>query len=248
MDPVSRIVGLLSEEEPRKRIAAAVVLGDLGVKAPPVISALAAMAREELSAIAEPAVEALGKLGARSALPVLLETAVQLASYLGARQPPAVRVEAITALRFALGEKPSARPLRALIKLLEDPDALVARAARDTLTVIPGVSAEELARLAQAKDGELALWAIERLRALGGSRELAQLARLREHSRSEAAVRALAALEGAGPLLVTSLAEAAEEHAAHALAEALERVSLSVKEIARLRAGRAAMLRKSFAV
>src|SRR5947207_14016271 len=73
MDPVSRIVGLLSEEEPRKRIAAAVVLGELGVKAPPVISALAAMAREELSAIAEPAVEALGKLGARSALPVLLE-------------------------------------------------------------------------------------------------------------------------------------------------------------------------------
>src|SRR5256885_13425170 len=73
MAPVSRIVGLLSEEERRKRIAAAVVLGELGVKAPPVISALAAMAREELSAIAEPAVEALGKLGARSALPVLLE-------------------------------------------------------------------------------------------------------------------------------------------------------------------------------
>ena len=152
------------------------------------------------------------------------------------------------ALRFALGEKPSARPLRALIKLLEDPDALVARAARDTLTVIPGVSAEELARLSQAKDGELALWAIERLRALGGSRELAKLARLRERSRSEAAVRALAALEGAGPLLVTSLAEADEEHAAHALAEALERVSLSVKEIARLRAAGAAMLRKSLAV
>src|SRR5947207_12266297 len=73
MDPVSRIVGLLSEEEPRKRIAAAVVLGELGVKAPPVISALSEMARDELSAIAEPAVEALGKLGARGALPVLLD-------------------------------------------------------------------------------------------------------------------------------------------------------------------------------
>src|SRR5947207_758220 len=232
MDPVSRIVGLLSEEEPRKRIAAAVVLGELGVKAPPVISALAAMAREELSAIAEPAVEALGKLGARSALPVLLEAlerkelaraASAAIAALGEDALPALRerlAKATPEVRAALsGLLPAVRgsfamvldglrgqPWEAVSKVALSVRQ-VARAARDTLTVIPGVSAEELARLAQAKDGELALWAIERLRALGGSRELAKLARLRERSRSEAAVRALAALEGAGPLLVTSLAE-----------------------------------------
>jgi hypothetical protein len=369
MDAVERIVALLSDDSPRKRIAAAVVLGELGAKAPPVISALAAMARDELSAIAEPAVEALGKLGARAALPVLLDAlerkdlsaaasqaiaalggdvlpalrdrlakaspevraavsgllpavrgsfamvldglrgqpwdavskvalsvrqtartaspaerkamakqaasfikklredepalrgAIKIVGYLelpetvrtidpflSSRQSAAVRVEAVTALRFALGAKPAVKPLRALIKLLEDADALVARAARDTLTVVPGVTAAELVRLAQAKAGELALWAIERLRALGAAKDLASLASGADRGRGEAAVRALSTLPGAGPLLVSALAAAKEEAGAHALAEALERIQIAPKEVAKLRSAGAAMLKKSFAI
>lgn len=369
MDAVDKIVALLSDESPRKRIAAAVVLGELGVKAQKVIAALSAMARDEMSAIAGPAVEALGKLGARTALPALLEAlerkdllkeasvaiaglgeealpalrdrlaqanpevraalsgvlpavrgsfamvlaglrgqpweaiskvalsvrqtvraappperksmAKQLASFLrkvrddepalrGAikilgylelpetvalllprlsrKQPVAVRVEAVTALRFALGGKPAARPLRALIGLLEDADPLVARAARDTLTVVPGVPPQELQRLAQSESGELALWAIERLRTMGSARELAKLARGGERARADAAVRALSALPETGPLLASALAEAESEPAAHALAEALERVQLDSKELVRLRRAGAATLRKSFGV
>jgi len=369
MDAVERIVALLSDDSPRKRIAAAVVLGELGAKAPPVISALSKMARDELSAIAEPAVEALGKLGARGALPVLLdalerkdlsttasraiaalgedvlpalrermakatpemraavsgllpsvrgsfamvldglrgqpwdavgkvalsvrqtaraaspperkamakqaasflkklrddepalrgaikilgylelpETVKSIEPFLSSRQSPAVRVEAITALRFALGPKPAAKALRTLVKLLEDSDALVARAARDTLTIVPGVTPAELSRLAQAKGGELALWAIERLRALGASKELASLASGSDRGRAEAAVRALSALPGAGPLLVSALASVREETGAHALADALERVQITAKEVAKLRTAGAAMLKKSFAV
>src|SRR5229473_7587146 len=73
MDPLPRIVALLQNESPRKRIAAAVVLGELGVRSPAVVKALSAMARDTLEALAEPAVEALGKLGTTAALPVLLE-------------------------------------------------------------------------------------------------------------------------------------------------------------------------------
>jgi HEAT repeat protein len=369
MDAVDRIVALLSDDSPRKRIAAAVVLGELGARPPAVISALSKMARDELSAIAEPAVEALGKLGARGALPVLLgalerkdlskaaseaiaalgedvlpalrdrmakatpevraavsgllpalrgsfamvldgvrgqpwdavsrvalsvrqtvrasspnerkamakqaasfirrlredepalrgaikilgylelpETVKSIAPFLSSRQSAAVRVEAITALRFALGPKPAAKALRTLVKLLEDPDALVARAARDTLTVVPGVKPGELARLAQSQSGDLALWSIERLRALGASKELASLASGSDRARAEAAVRALSALPGAGPLLVSALAAAREEAGAHALADALERVEITPKDVAKLRTAGAATIRKSFAI
>ena len=369
MEAVERIVALLSDDSPRKRIAAAVVLGELGVKAGPVISALAQMARDPIAAIAEPAVEALGKLGAKQALPVLLEaierkdlakaaqgaiaalgedvlpalreklakatpevkaalsgmlpavrgsfamvldglrgqpwdavskvalsvrqmaraaaaneraamakqaasfikklkedepalrgaikilgylelpdTAAAIEPFLSAKQPAAVRVEAITALRFALGTKPKAKSLKALIKLLEDPDALVARAARDTLTIVPGVTTAELAKLAQSPRAELALWAIERLRALGGAKELASLANVADRPRAEAAVRALSELPGTAPLLITALASAKEEAGAHALADALERLPLNAKDVSKLRAAGAAMLRKSFAI
>src|SRR5260370_184563 len=77
----------------------------------------------------------------------LHQTAALIEPFLSPRQSAVVRVEAITALRFALGPKPAARSLRALIKLLEEPDALVARAARHTLTVVPGVTPAQLFRL-----------------------------------------------------------------------------------------------------
>ena len=342
MDPVDRMVVLLSDASPRKRIAAAVVLGELGVKTAKVIAALSELARDELSALAEPAVEALGKLGARSAMPVLLaalerkdlaqaaaqaisalggaapksfvavlaglrgqhweavgklalmvrpmaraatpaerksmakqaaaflkklrddepalrgaikilgylelpETASLLEPYLASEQSVPVRVEAITALRFALGQKPAARPLRALVQLLEEEDALVARAARDTLTVVPGVTPAQLLRLAQLK-GEISLWAIERLHASGAARELAQLASGADRARAEAAIRALSGLPGSAPLLAGALVEATEEAAAHTLAEALERVQVAGRDLAKLREAGAAMLGKSFAL
>jgi HEAT repeat protein len=368
MDPLSRILAMLDDASPRKRIAAAVVAGELGVRSAALISALSKMARDALAVIAEPAVEALGKLGARSALPALLEalerkelrktaaeaiaalgeealpalreraakaapevraalsellpavrgsfamvldglrgqpweavskvalsvrhsaraappperkkmadkvgvflrkarneepalrgaikilgylelpaTVKTLQAFLSRKLSPAVRVEAIMALRFALGEKPAPR---ALIDLLEDPDPLVARAARDTLTVVPGGDAlsKELSRLAKAKDAELALWAIGRLGTARAKRELAEIARGGDRARAEAAVKTLAALPDTGPLLAAALADAEEEAGAHALADALERIQLSEKETAKLRKAGAAMLRKSVAV
>ncbi len=73
MDPLKRIVELLEDDSPRKRIAAAVVLGELKVKDAGVIARLCEMARDPVDGYAEAAVEALGALGAMKGLPVLLE-------------------------------------------------------------------------------------------------------------------------------------------------------------------------------
>src|SRR5262249_13280278 len=178
----------------------------------------------------------------------LPETVKSIEPFLSSRQNAAVRVEAITALRFALGPKPAAKALRTLVKLLEDSDSLVARAARDTLTVVPGVIAAELVRLAQSKSGDLALWSIERLRALGASKELASLADGADRARAETAVRALSSLPGAGSLLVSALASAKEEAGAHALADALEQVQITPKDVAKLRTAGMATMRRSLAI
>ena len=74
MDPLKRIVELLEDESPRKRIAAAVVLGELKVKDAAVVARLVDMAKDPVDAYADAAVEALGAMGAMKALPVLLET------------------------------------------------------------------------------------------------------------------------------------------------------------------------------
>lgn len=74
MDPIKRIVELLDDATPRKRIAAAVVLGELKVKDAAVVSRLVDMAKHELDAYAEAAIEALGQLHAVKALPVLLDS------------------------------------------------------------------------------------------------------------------------------------------------------------------------------
>lgn len=73
MDPIARVVKMLEDESPRKRIAAAVVLGELRVKDPAVVSHLVALAKDPLDAYAEAAIEALGQIGSTKALPVLLE-------------------------------------------------------------------------------------------------------------------------------------------------------------------------------
>jgi hypothetical protein len=73
MDPIKRIVELLDDATPRKRIAAAVVIGELKVKDAAVVARLVEMAKDELDAYAEAAIEALGQVQALKALPVLLD-------------------------------------------------------------------------------------------------------------------------------------------------------------------------------
>ena len=383
MDPLKRIVELLEDESPRKRIAAAVVLGELKVKDAGVVAKLMAMAKDPLDAYAEAAVEALGDIGAMKALPVFVESLgrsrsiQQLASkaiaalgeealpeikarldeatpevrsqlsqllpavggrqsfemavdgllgqpweqinkvalsvraeartmsehdkktmrtqvekfvdkkkvqadelalrgalkilgyleladgqetlllHLGKKQPLAVRVEAITALRFALAKGPSKKALRSLIDLLEDADALLARSARDTLTVlqIGADFAEELAELSASRDVEVALWAIARLGTLAGSSKLAAktllpVARGDDRARAEAAAKVLATLPGGDSLLVEALVDAEEETGAQVLAEVLNPLAtkLSKKDIGKLLEAGGAQLGKAFAV
>jgi len=73
MDAMKRLVQLLDDASPRKRIAAAVVIGELGVKDAQVAARLIEMAKDPIDAFAEAAIEALGQLRALKALPVLLE-------------------------------------------------------------------------------------------------------------------------------------------------------------------------------
>ncbi len=388
MDLVERIVKLLDDETPRKRIAAAVVLGELGVKDARAVARLSELARDANDAYAEAALEALGQLGAVKALPVLLDalgrgrevqaaakvalgklgeqalpglrerleqatpearavlstllpsvggrqsfelalegmrgqgwdavnqvalsvrqearsmteaekkvmrtqaekflakkktaedepalrgalkvlgylelpdTQDTLLPYLGAKQPPAVRVEAAMALRFALAKGPSKKALRRLMELLEDPDAQVARASRDTLTVLKiGTEfSDELAELSQGRDVEVAKWAIRHLGALalsepGKSAKLAvktllQMAQSSDKLRAEAAAQALAALPNGVELLVEALVGVAEEIGAQVLADALapHATKLSKKAVSALLAAGTKTLAKSLAV
>src|SRR5438128_1100664 len=73
MDPLKKIVELLENDSPRKRIAAAVVLGELKVKDQSVVARLNEMAKDPVDAFAEAAVEALGQIASMKSLPVLLE-------------------------------------------------------------------------------------------------------------------------------------------------------------------------------
>jgi hypothetical protein len=74
MDPIKRLVALLDDATPRKRIAAAVVLGELEVKDAAVVARLVELAKDELDAYAEVALEALGRLKALKGLPVMLDS------------------------------------------------------------------------------------------------------------------------------------------------------------------------------
>lgn len=365
MDPIKRLVELLDDQSPRKRIAAAVVLGELRVKDAQVVARLVEMAKDPLDAFAEPAIEALGQLHALKALPVLLdslgrsrdvqgfartaiaalgedalpelrarlhdakpevravlsqllpavggsksfeltlegmrdqpweainkvalsvrqeartmsepqkrvmktqvdrflakkktledETALRgalkvlgfleladtqdlLLGYVGAKQAPLVRVEAATALRFACGKGPTKKALRKLIDLLLDADPLVARAARDSLTVlnIGPEFADELAELCASKDAEVALWAIRHLGALAAglngslaAKTLLPVARGGDRARADAAARVLAGLPNGATLLVQALADAEDEVGAQVLSDVLGPLAASLQK------------------
>lgn len=366
MDALERISKLLDDESPRKRIAAAVVLGELKVKDAAVVARLVTMAKDPIDAFAEAAVEALGAMRAIKALPVLLdslargkdvaaaarvavsglgedalpeirarlvgatpevraalsqllpavggrhsfemaleglrgqpwdainkvalsvrqeartmseaerrvmktqaekflakkksaddehalrgvlkvvgylelpETQDLLLGYLSSKHSPAVRLEAATALRFALSKGPSKKAVRRLMELLLDDDALVGRAARDSLTVLKVGSefCDELAELCESPVGEVALWAIQRLGELAVSEKgaasklaaktLLPVARSSERARAEAASKVLAALPGGESLLVEALAEADDETGAQVLADVLAPIAANL--------------------
>ena len=374
MDPLERIAKLLDDESPRKRIAAAVVLGELKVKDAGVVARLVQMAKDPIDAYAEAALEALGEIHTIKALPVFFESLgrgkelqakaraaiaglgeealpelrsrlvnatpevrallsqllpavhgresfemaleglrdqpwdsinkvalsvrlevrtmseaerrvmktqcekflakkksaddepavrgvlkilgfLELADtqdlilgYLGPRLSPAVRMEATTALRFALAKGPSKKALRRLMELLLDADALVGRAARDSLTVLKIGSefSEELAELCASEVGEVALWAIHHLGELAVSekgvaaklaaRTLLPVARSHERARAEAASKVLAQLSGGASLLAEALAAAEDETGAQVLADVLGPLSatLAKKDVKRL--------------
>ena len=356
MDPVKRLVELLDDPSTRKRIAAAVVVGELGIKDSQVVAKLIEMAKDPLDAYAEAAIEALGQLKALKALPVLLDslgrskdvqgfarTAISqlgeealpelrarladakpevravlsvllpavggrasfelalegmrhqpweainrvalsvrqeartmseaekrvmktqvekflakkktvddepalrgalkvlgfleladsqdlLLTYVGPKQPALIRVEAATALRFACARGPAKKSLRALMVLLVDTEPLVARAARDSLTVLKiGTDfADELAELCSSQDTDVALWAIRHLGELAigskgasATKTLLPVARGGDRARAEAAARVLAALPNGASLLVAALADADDEVGAMVLAEVL---------------------------
>ena len=356
MDPVKRLVELLDDASPRKRIAAAVVIGELGVKDAHVVSRLVEMAKDPIDAFAEAAIEALGQLRALKALPVLLdalsrskdvqgfartaiaqlgedalpelrarlqdakpevraalsqllpavggrqsfelalegmrdqpwdainkvalsvrqeartmsdaekrvmktqvekflakkktgddETALRgalkvlgfleladtqdaLLAYVGVKQAPLVRVEAATALRFACAKGPTKKSLRKLMELLVDSEPLVARAARDSLTVLKiGTEfADELAELCETQDSQVALWAIGHLGALAvgqkgalAAKTLLPVARGADRARADAAARVLAGLPNGATLLAQALADAEDEVGAQVLADVL---------------------------
>src|SRR6478752_2925286 len=69
MSDVDKIVGLLGDEAIEKRIAAAIVLGELRAKGPEVIDALANALDSGVPLLQHHALEAIARIGAKKALP-----------------------------------------------------------------------------------------------------------------------------------------------------------------------------------
>ena len=67
-DPTDKIVALLSDTSVEKRIAAAIVLGELQAKGAPVLAGLVAMLESDTPALQRPALDALAQIGAGKVL------------------------------------------------------------------------------------------------------------------------------------------------------------------------------------
>ncbi|HEX4620615.1 MAG TPA: HEAT repeat domain-containing protein, partial [Myxococcaceae bacterium] len=74
MDAIGRIAQLLKDESIHKRMAAAVVLGELKPKDASVVSALVEAAKDPSEGLAAAALAALGQIGSMKALPVMIES------------------------------------------------------------------------------------------------------------------------------------------------------------------------------
>jgi HEAT repeat protein len=126
---VGKIVRLLESDDVERQRAAALVLGELGVKDPAVVEGLIGLLGSTVTSVQREAVVALGSIGSRKALPALLpmalvrEPAVRDAAF---DAVSAFAEEAVPLLKARLAETPPAerRPLEELLARLGGRDAL----------------------------------------------------------------------------------------------------------------------------
>lgn len=128
---IDRIAGMLRAEESEKRIAAAIVLGELGARSPAVLEGLGTMLASGMAPLERAALGAAGQIGARKLLPGVLA--------LLASGDPEVREAAARALvrfgdavveplrqRYASAEAEERRALDAVLAELGGKDAFSA--------------------------------------------------------------------------------------------------------------------------
>ncbi|UJR86172.1 HEAT repeat domain-containing protein [Sandaracinus amylolyticus] len=120
--PIDEIAQLLTHEAPERRIAAAIVLGELKARGPEVIKGLVAMLETGAPPLQRPALEALARIGAPRALPAMLPLA-------GARDPDVRRlaIDAIVACGEEVVEQVKARVPTAQGEERKALDAILAR-------------------------------------------------------------------------------------------------------------------------
>ena len=129
-DPILRkLTALLSHPAPERQIAAAIVLGELGVTDAAVVAGLIEAATGEHPAIQRHAVEALGRLRAPRALPAILAA-------LGARDESLRRVAIVAAIAF---EDAAVGPVRERLSITTEP--LERRALEEILGRVGGKDA-----------------------------------------------------------------------------------------------------------
>jgi len=129
-DPILRkLTALLSHPAPERQIAAAIVLGELGVTDAAVVAGLIEAATGEHPAIQRHAVEALGRLRAPRALPAILAA-------LGARDESLRRAAIVAAIAF---EDAAVGPVRERLSITTEP--LERRALEEILGRVGGKDA-----------------------------------------------------------------------------------------------------------
>lgn len=162
------------------------------------------------------AVKILGYLEEPKAIPTLLAYAQ------GKEQPAAVRQEAIIALRFALGDKASAKVYQALIAAAESDDRTLAQTALVTLgsLELPVELSKRLEKLAAHPDLERARFVIEHMGRQTGpeaARILVHALTKLDRSRAQIAAQCIGTREEAVPYLAKALLETTDPERAAVL-------------------------------
>jgi HEAT repeat protein len=157
------------------------------------------------SAIAA-ALKILGYLEDETAIGTLLSYAKS------AKEPPSVRQEAFIAMRFALGKKPPAKVVEALVDACESPDRTLAQTALHTLGSLdlPQGLAPRLQKLVGHEDPERIRFVLELLGRQTGSDALKVLVDVvctMDRRRAEMAAQMLGGKEAAVPFLAKALLE-----------------------------------------